>query len=188
MKKPSKIWTLSLAVIAASILVTAAWLSRSQGQWVTLAGFGGTLPAQWVRQPAAEGSGELRFVIPGADGANPANAVLRFVSPVLHDSPEADIERWRRRFQVPNGDPANPRLRVFDNDAGIATTTIELEGAYVSDRTERGNSSAVPDQALLAGILETSRGQLYLELWGPRPTVDAQKAAFGSYVRGVREL
>jgi hypothetical protein len=75
-----------------------------------------------------------------------------------------------------------------DDRMGIRFAFAELRGTYA-----RGiGAGSAPNQArtgqtLIAAIVETPRGTLTIQLFGPSARVASERAAFMAFVRGLKE-
>jgi len=100
-------------------------------------------------------------------------------------SAEANIARWQSQFSGPGGKPVTPTVQHFKVQ-GMPVTVAELSGTYARSLGVGPPAPPTPDQTLLAAVVETPRGNLTLELHGPRATVAANRASFLAMVRGIR--
>ena len=78
-----------------------------------------------------------------------------------------------------------PRVNTLDGTT-FATTVAEYEGAYARSVGPAGGAAAEPDQGLVAAVVETPRGNLFLQLFGDRAAVAETRADFLEMVRSIR--
>jgi len=75
-----------------------------------------------------------------------------------------------------------------DIDSQFATTLAEFEGSYARGvGGGPGAGSAEPDQMLVAAVVETPRGNLFLQLFGDRAAVQATRESFLGMVGSIRD-
>jgi len=68
----------------------------------------------------------------------------------------------------------------------FTTTLAEFEGAYARGvGLGPGTGDAEPDQALVAAVVETPRGNLFLQLFGDRAAVEAAREDFLHMVTSI---
>jgi len=176
---------LFLVVALATGCVADTGSTDMAGQTVGLLEYMATAPAEWVPTPTATTMRLAEFTAPGSGGAD-AEVVAYYFGPEQGGSVEANTQRWMAQFFDEAGN--HPRPAIEDVDGGVfPTTLVSLEGSYARSVGMGGTSEdAVPDQMLLAAVVETPRGNLYLQMHGSSATVRAQRDRFLSFVRTVR--
>ncbi|MGD8815593.1 MAG: hypothetical protein PVJ51_00300 [Acidobacteriota bacterium] len=140
-------------------------------------------PASWVRQEPSSSMRLLQMTVPG-DGDADAELVVFFFGQGQGGDVEANVERWRSQFSRPDGNAVVPSIERFEV-AGMPVTVAELTGTYRRGMGG-GTGDPEPDQTLAAGIVETGRGTLFIQMHGPSATVAAQHDAFEAFLRGLR--
>ena len=138
-------------------------------------------PAFQARQPSSS-MRLAEFTVPES-GAPPAEVVVYYFGEGQGGSVEANIARWSAQFTGADGSSVAPRLATAQGTA-FPTTVAEYEGAYARG-VGLGPAEATPDQALVAAVVETPRGNLFLQLVGPRAAV---AVARGDFLRMVESI
>jgi hypothetical protein len=143
------------------------------------------VPRTWIAEPPKTSMRLAQFQVPGAGGADAAELVVFYFGAGQGGSAEANIARWQTQFSGPAGKPVKPRVQHF-RVQGMPVTVAELSGAYARSLGMGPPAPPLPDQTLLAAVVETPRGNLTFELHGPRASVAANRVSFLAMVRGIR--
>jgi hypothetical protein len=99
---------------------------------------------------------------------------------------EPNLARWKSQFSAPDGSPV-PETVTRDSSGAFPVTFAEYRGTYARGIGAGSTENAKPGQALLAGIAETPRGTLFVQLFGPAAGVAAQRETLKRFVRGLKE-
>jgi hypothetical protein len=76
---------------------------------------------------------------------------------------------------------------TIDRTGAFPITYAEFRGTYARG-TGAGSSAdaARPNHLLLAAIIETPKGSLFVQCYGPVAATEAQRAAFEAFVKGLK--
>jgi hypothetical protein len=171
-----------LTVLAAAV-VAAAPLAAQQP--ATFLGYTTTVPAAWTSTTPSSSMRLAQYVVPAANGAAPVETVVYFFGPGQGGDPAANLERWHSQFSNPDGSPV--KEVVTHETTAFPITFAEYRGTYA--RGVGAGSSAAdarPDHLLLAAIIETPKGSLFVQTYGPIAAAEAQRAAFRAFVMGLK--
>lgn len=144
-------------------------------------------PTGWTAKPVATKMRAAAFGVPGAPGAD-AELIVYYFGASGAGSNDANLDRWFGQFVQPDGKPSRDVAKIEHTKlAGLDATVVSLAGRYVAPATP-GGSDVIdkPDQALLGAIVASPVGPYYWKLLGPRPTVDAQAAAFRAMLGSLK--
>ena len=83
------------------------------------------------------------------------------------------------------GGAVEPRVQNMDVN-GMPVTVVELRGSYARGVGTGPAGPAEPDQVLLASIVESSQGNIYIQLHGPAETVAKNREAYMQFIRNIR--
>jgi hypothetical protein len=140
-------------------------------------------PAEWVAETPASSMRHAQFRLPGADGVAAAELAL-FHFPGSGGSTEANLSRWYRQFSQPDGsDTAAKAERKQVKVNGLPVTLVYVTGIY--HQSSMGMGQTTPEltgYAMLAAIVETSRGPWFFKATGPQVTIDHWRPAFEKFV------
>lgn len=177
--------------VAAVALVLAAIVARganAQPPVVALLDYHTTVPANWVPRAPSSSMRLAEYVVPpaaGAAGAAAAEVVVYFFGKAQGGNVDANRERWRSQFSTPDGSPV-PETVTRDSTGPFPLTFAEYRGTYRRGIGAGSADSVRTGQGLVAGILETPRGTLFIQLFGPEGRVAAERDTFVKFVKGVR--
>ena len=170
---------------AAAALTLATACSAGGGNSVPLLDYSATVPAGWqVRAPG----NEMRIAeyTVRAAGADSAEVVVYYFGEGQGGSVEANVDRWSSQFSLPDGGPVTPAISKLEA-AMFPTTLVELEGNYGRGMgMGPGRESATAGQALDAAVVETPKGNLYIQLFGDSASVRGARAEFLAFVQSIR--
>lgn len=139
------------------------------------------LPAGWIARQPSSGMRLAEYVV---DGPAPnAEVVVYFFGEGQGGSPQANIERWRGQFSMPDGSRPYEKIER-DAAAAFPLSIAEWRGTYARGIGPGGTKR--PDHALVAAILETPRGTLFFQLFGPAAKVAAARPGYLKVVRALR--
>lgn len=166
----------------ATVLLAATACGGIPGEAVPLLDYQVVVPPAFQARPASSSMRLAEYTVSG-DDAGPAEVVVYYFGEGQGGSVDANIARWSAQFTGPDGSPVTPRIATREGTA-FPTTVAEYEGAYARG-VGLGPAEATPDQGLVAAVVETPRGNLFLQLVGPRAAV---AAARGDFLRMVESI
>jgi hypothetical protein len=184
------------AVLAPAVLVLLVACGRDgaasaapdmPGTPVALLDYVAVAPPAWQARPPASTMRLAEFALPDAGGeTEPSEVVVFFFGPGQGGSVEANLNRWSAQFSDAEGNHPEPAIQKVP-DAAFATTIVEFRGNYARGIGMGGTpDEAKPDQILLAAVVETPGGNLYVQAHGPAASIMAQEDAFRAFVSGIR--
>jgi hypothetical protein len=171
-----------LAMVTAAALLPAALLAQSKSQFSAL-GYSAPVPTGWQPQQPSSQFRLAQYRIAGTGGE--AEAVVFYFGKGQGGSVAANIERWSSQFATADGKPVTPKTNV-QNVNGMPVTTVELNGSYARNMGSGPQGDAKPNQTLLVAVIEAPEGNLTLQMYGPRATVDAHRKGFEAMWRRMK--
>lgn len=179
-------FTLAAAAAVLFVVGFAATMAQPAGgsQPVELLGLRSAVPATWVAAQPQSNMRVAQFTVPAAgdDGAG-AEMVVYYFGLAQGGTLEANVERWQSQFTGPDGGPVEPEITELGGE--LEATLVSLRGSYARGVGMGPTGDALPDRMLLAGIVETPKGNLYPQLHGPADLVTAEKPAFVAFIEGL---
>lgn len=159
--------------------------SLEGGQPVGLLEYAATAPAAWVPAPTSSTMRLAEFAVGEVGEEAGGEVVAYFFGPGEGGSVQANTQRWTAQFFDSEGGHPEPELEDLSGGA-FPTTVVTLEGAYARTVGMGGAATdAVPDQMLVAAVVETPRGNLYIQLHGPSELVRSEREGFLAFVRTI---
>lgn len=173
------------AVVATLALASSAHVARAQTATVTLLGYQTAVPAGWVSRPPASTMRLAEYTIAGENGAPGAEVVVYFFGKGQGGTVGPNLTRWRAQFSTPDGSPV-PEKITRDSSGTFPITVAEYTGTYARGIGAGDASQAKPGQTLVAAIVETPQGTLFVQLFGPAAAVAKQREAAVRFVKGLK--
>lgn len=166
-------------------LVAALAATSSAQATVTLLDYKTMVPAGWTSRTPSSNARLAEYTIAGTDPSNGAEVVVYFFGKGQGGNVEANLARWKSQFSTTDGSPV-PENVTRDSTGAFPISFAEYRGTYARGVGAGDASQAKPGQMLIAGIAETPRGTIFIQLFGPAARVAAERDAFMRFVKGLR--
>lgn len=168
--------TMLLAAFAPSTLLAQGPLS--------LLGYTTSVPTGWTTREPSSSMRLAEYVIPTSQGS--AEVVVYFFGPSQGGTTDANLARWKSQFSNPAGGAVFEKVSR-DSSAVSPLTVAEYRGTYARGiGAGSAPEAARPNNTLLAVVAETHKGTLFFQLFGPQAAVDAARASYMTFVRGLK--
>ncbi|HEY4303701.1 MAG TPA: hypothetical protein VGM82_04505 [Gemmatimonadaceae bacterium] len=177
-------YTLKRLVLPAAFVACVAGSVSAQASTVSLLDYHTTVPAKWMTRAPASTMRLAEYVVP-IDAQGSAEVVVYFFGKGQGGNVDANLERWKAQFSTPDGSSV-PETITRDSTASFPITFAEYRGNYRRGIGTGSTDSVRTGQTLIAGIAETPRGVLFIQLFGNSARVAEEKSAFTAFVRGLR--
>lgn len=174
-------------LLCGALLAGTSQIAVSQTRPITVLGYRSAVPTSWVSRPASSSMRLAEFVIPAADSSAGAEVVIYFFGKGQGGTVGANLARWKAQFSMPDGSAVYESV-ARDSTGSFPITIAEYRGTYARGIGAGDANNAKPGQALIAGVAETPRGTLFIQLFGPIDRVGAAKPAFVRFVKGLRDV
>jgi hypothetical protein len=177
---------ITLLVTTAALLAGPLSLDAlAQGASIKLLDYQTIAPAKWVSRPPTSSARLAMFTVPGSDSASNAEVVVYSFGSTPGGNVAANLERWRSQFSTPDGSPV-PEKVTRDSSGAFPLTIAEYRGTYRRGVGAGSADSVRTGQALVSAIVETPRGALFIQLFGPAAPVLAERDTFVRFVKGLK--
>lgn len=173
-------------VRASLLFLFLASVARAQNATVTLLDYRTTVPASWTPRTPSSTARLAEYVVPATGNEGAAEVVVYFFGKGQGGTVASNLSRWKGQFSTPDGSPV-PEIVTRDSAGAFPITFAEYRGSYRRGIGAGSADSVRTGQALIAGIAETPRGTMFIQLFGPATRVAAERAVFVKFVRGLRE-
>lgn len=144
-----------------------------------------SLPADWQSVAPASSMRAAQVNVPGA---SPVELIVIYFGPGQGGPVDANVARWQGQFRPVGGKPVKPALDKFTTAGGFGVDWVELRGDYARGVGMGPVGDYRHDQMLIAAIMGTPRGNLYIQFHGDTDVVLMHWAAFREFVAGLRPL
>jgi len=150
----------------------------------------GRVPEAWQNETAASTMRLVQMRVPseGPEAEGPeadAQFVVFYFGPGQGGAPDANISRWRSQFSTADGGPVDPQVESFEV-SGMPVTLVALTGDYARGVGVGPTGEFRSEQTLIAAIVGTPRGNLFVQLHGPVETVSVQRDAYLRFIRSIQ--
>lgn len=159
--------------------------ARAQKANVSILDYRAAVPAGWTTVTPSSSSRLAQFVVNAADSANKTEVVVFFFGQVQGANVEANLDRWRGQFSTPDGSPVYEKV-TRDSSGAFPITIAEYRGTYRRGIGAGSADSVRTGQGLLSAIVETPRGMVFIQLFGPVARVTAERDTFVQFVKSIR--
>lgn len=145
-----------------------------------------TSPPGWTKETPSSSMRRAQYRIGGPSGS--AECVVFYFGPGQGGDARSNVARWAGQFQGPDGRPAaggavkTREIKVGD----IPVIVVEVTGTYVGGMGGGPAGPGRPNYMLLGAIAEGPDAKWFFRATGPRPTLEAQRAAFDRMIRSIR--
>lgn len=176
---------LSRLVAALFVLAIAAAPLAAE----SASGLSWTAPASW-KADAARPMRAATYSIPAAAGdTESGECVVYYFGPGQGGGVEANIERWIKQFQAPDGGPADKLAKRADKTfGGIPVTTLDLTGTYLFRPAPMApQATPKPGYRMLAAIVQGKDAPVFFKLTAPKKTAAAAEAAFWQMIGSLKK-
>ena len=168
-------------LLGLSVAVGSA--AHAQAAPLRVLGYSTTVPASWTPRPAASTMRLAEYSI-GAGAPLGAQVVVYFFGQGQGGAVAPNLARWKAQFSNPDGSPVQESV-TRDSSGAFPITFAEYRGTYARGVGMGNAANAQPNQTLVAGIAETPRGTLFIQLFGPTASVTAARQDFVAFVKGL---
>jgi hypothetical protein len=149
------------------------------------AGLTWTAPKGWVVEPPSSSMRRAQYRIPGPAGAG--ECVVFYFGAGQGGDAETNAARWAEQFEQPDGSPSRKALKTKTLDVnGIRVTLAEITGTYRGGMPGGPAAPTRPDYMLLGAIARGPDANWFFKATGPRPTMEANRAAFDAMVQSLK--
>ena len=170
--------------VAGAVLATIAWSGAGAQRAVTLLGYPALVPTGWTDRTPSSQMRLAEYVVPASATASSAEVIVYFFGTNMKPNVDANRERWRGQFSTADSSPV-PETITHDSTGQFPITLAEYRGTYRRGMGAGSRDSVRAGQTLIASIVETPHGVLFIQLFGPSERVAAERDAFIRFVKGV---
>lgn len=172
---------------AASLMaITALAFPQStfaQASTVSLLGYTAAVPKTWTLRPPTSKMRLAEFVagVPGG-----AEVIVYSFGAGQGGTVEANLERWKHQFSNPDGKTVSERV-THGKVGTFPMTVAEYQGTYARGiGAGSAPPDALPNHILIAAIVETPKGSLIFQMFGPKVAAAAERDAYLSFVKSMK--
>ncbi len=146
----------------------------------SFAGLKGPIPVTWTWEPPRHHFRVAQWIVPGREGAEPAELVVTTFPEASGNTVQNNIDRWTRQFRSTDGGPPQPEVTPQTVN-GMPTTMVDLKGEYLG----MGGGWHKAGYRMMVTIVETSDGSVFIKLLGPAETIDANADGYRQLIQNL---
>ncbi len=173
----------NLILFVTSVLLAMAPVLRAEEETITVSEFTFSYGKPWIRQQAASSMRAGQFLYDHADeNLTDVEVVIFFFGAGGGGGVQANIERWLSQFE------GTPESKMEERElGGKKIVFLTAKGTYLETAPGAGPFSgapktAKPDYTMLAAILPSEQGDVFIKATGPTKSIDAMKEAFDKLI------
>lgn len=160
-------------------LLALGGLQAEEKDSLVVSEFTFTFGDPWIRQQVTSPmrAGQLTY---DHEELDDVDVIIYYFGQGQGGGTQANIDRWIGQF---DGTPESSTEEVDVGDREI--TILTAKGTYMesSGGPFSGNKTARPNYTMLAAILPSPQGAVFLKLTGPDASVDAMQEAFMAFAK-----
>jgi len=152
---------------------------------VPLLDYSANVPAGWQSRMPGNEMRLAEFTVRSGGSADSADVVVYYFGEGQGGSVQANIDRWSSQFTSPDGSAVTPTVTTVE-DTSFPTTLVELTGSYGRGMgMGPGREAATAGQALDAAVVETPKGNFFIQLFGDSASVQSARSEFLAFVKSI---
>ena len=173
----------AMTLLFITVACLPAWgQSSGNSQPLAFLGIEGAIPAGWQQETPGSHMRLAQYRVPGPPDAQ---FVVYYFGPGQGGSVEDNAARWSSQFTTKTGGHVQPDIRQL-RAADPKVTLVELHGNYARGMGMGNDDPVKADHGLLAAVVETAKGNAYVQLWGPEATVSKASSAYIDFLKGLK--
>jgi hypothetical protein len=171
--------------IAATIaLGIVPGVMAAQSTTVKFLDYEATVPAGWTTRAPSSNMRLAEYVLP-TTSAGSGEVVVFFFGKAQGGNVAANLARWKGQFSTADGSPVQ-ELVTRDSTGRFPLTFAEYQGNYRRGIGAGSADSVRAGQTLVASVVETPNGTLFIQLFGNSARVAAERDTFVRFVKGLK--
>lgn len=170
-----------LTIALGSLICLAAGAAESPATF-KVSDFTFTRPAGWEAVETTSQMRKAQFKVTDASAKEPAEIIFYYFGAGNGGGAQANVDRWFGQFREPKD-----QIKAKTEEATVSghkVTFVQAEGTYMSGMPG-GPATPKPDFGLAGAILESSQGNVFVRMTGPRELVKKTLPVFKKMIEGA---
>jgi len=142
-----------------------------------------TRPAAWEPLETTSQMRKAQFKVTDPASKESADVIFFYFGPGNGGGTQANVDRWFGQFKEPK-DQIKPKTEEA-TVSGRKVTYVQAEGTYMSGMPG-GPTTPRPNYALAGAIIESSQGNIFARMTGPRELVKSSLAEFRKMIESAK--
>ncbi|MEM7385678.1 MAG: hypothetical protein AAF514_12100, partial [Verrucomicrobiota bacterium] len=161
-------WALMMALVSFVPLQAQDKKSDGKGSTFEVVGLTFKTPKGWVSEKPSSSMRKAQLVVPGKKKGQEAEVVYFYFGPGQGGTVQANVDRWFGQFKEPKDQLEARTTKETVNKTNV--TFVRAKGTFMSG-PPFGQKVPKPGYAMLAAIVETDKGPIFIKMTGPENTV-----------------
>lgn len=141
-------------------------------------------PEKWVSKTPKVSIIRYEYHAPKVEGDD---ADGRFTVMAAGGGTQANIDRWIGQFSQPDGKETKDRAKVSKKEiAGTEVHLVDISGTFKDQPGPFAPAVEKEKYRMLAAIVTSKKGQVFLKFYGPQKTIAEHEGAFNSMVENLK--
>ena len=145
------------------------------------------LPHGWSKGEPGSSMRVAQINIAPAKGDTAGAVLAVFFFPGSGGTAAANIMRWQNQFTGPNGEPGDQVAKTDTMMVGLLTVvTTDVTVTMLGGATMTGEDKDLPNQRMIASVVETPSGNWFIKVTGPAKTMSANANNIREFVKRAK--
>jgi hypothetical protein len=143
-------------------------------------------PEGWTTEQASSSMRVAQYKLPKAEGdKEDGSLVLYYFGANQGGTPQANIDRWISQIHQADGSDSKSKAKTETLTVnGLKVSTVDVTGIYTAEMAPGSGSFHNDDNyRLRAAVIETPKGNYFVKLAGPAPTVARWDQSYNDYLK-----
>lgn len=146
-----------------------------------------SLPDGWKKTEPSSSMRLAQIDIAAAKGDTAPATLAVFFFPGSGGSAAANIMRWQNQFTGPKGQPGDEVAKTDTMMVGLLTVvTTDVTGTMLGGAAMTGEEKDLPNQRMLASVIETPSGNWFIKTTGPVKTMTANEGKLRDFIKKAK--
>lgn len=169
-------------LLAVALVAPVSLLAQSRE--LTLLDYHVTAPAAWQPRTPSSSSRLAEFNLTQT-AAGTGEIVVYFFGPQQQPNVDANLTRWKGQFSHADGSAVTEKV-TRDSSGVFPLVFAEYEGDYRRGIGAGSADSVRTGQRLVAAIVPTPKGTMYIQMFGSAARVAAERDTFVAFVKAIK--
>jgi hypothetical protein len=146
------------------------------------------LPQGWTKTEPTSSMRAAQINIAAEKGDASGATLAVFFFPGSGGSSAANIVRWQNQFTGPKGQPGDQVAKTDTMMVGLLTViTTDVTGTMLGGANMNGGDEKdLPNQRMIASVIETPSGNWFIKTTGPIKTMSANEAKIREFTKRAK--
>ena len=165
-------------------LGSALAAEEGKGEKIEFGDYSMQAPKDWTKKQPKVNIIAYEFAAPAAEGDKIDG---RMTIMAAGGSVEANLERWYGQFAQPDGSATADKAKVEEKKIADQTVhMVDISGTFKDQAGPFAPAVVREGYRMLAAIIETKQGNLFVKFYGPEKTIKQHEEAFKGMIGSLK--